>query len=122
MCSSDLTQPCRRVFVSDFFDYSIYVDASEKDIRQWYIERFKKLQTSAFANPDSYFHQYASYDEETLRQLAVRVWEEINRPNLEQHILPTRFRADLIPPVGKEEEAWGNESVGSRSCWCSWCC
>ena len=95
------TQPCRRVFVSDFFDYSIYVDASEKDIRQWYIERFKKLQTSAFANPDSYFHQYASYDEETLRQLAVRVWEEINRPNLEQHILPTRFRADLILEKGE---------------------
>jgi len=86
----------RRVFVSDFFDYSIYVDASEKDLRQWYLERFKKLQKTAFSNPDSYFHKYASYTEDNLMNFANQVWDEINLPNLQQNILPTRFRADLI--------------------------
>lgn len=92
----------RRVFVSDFFDYSIYVDASEKDLRQWYIERFKKLQQTAFSNPESYFHQYASYSEERLMNFANQVWDEINLPNLQQNILPTRFRADLILEKGKQ--------------------
>lgn len=91
----------RRVFVSDFFDYSIYVDASEKDLRQWYIERFKKLQKTAFSDPESYFHKYASYSEEKLLNFANQVWEEINLPNLQQNILPTRFRADLILEKGK---------------------
>lgn len=91
----------RRVFVSDFFDYSIYVDAAEKDIRQWYLERFKTLQETAFANPESFFHQYASYSEEDLMTFANQVWDEINLPNLEQNILPTRFRADLILDKGK---------------------
>lgn len=91
----------RRVFVSDFFDFSIYVDAAEKDIRQWYLDRFKKLQATAFANPESYFHQYASYNESDLMRFAVQVWEEINLPNLEQNILPTRFRADLILDKGE---------------------
>lgn len=91
----------RRVFVSDFFDFSIYVDASEKDIREWYIDRFKKLQQTAFQNPDSYFHRYASYPEKKLLEFANGVWEEINRPNLLQNILPTRFRADLILEKGE---------------------
>lgn len=86
----------RRVFVSDFFDFSIYVDASEKNLRQWYLERFKKLQQTAFSNPESYFHQYASYPEDKLMEFANQVWDEINLPNLEQNILPTRFRANLI--------------------------
>lgn len=86
----------RRVFVSDFFDYSIYVDASERDLRQWYLERFKKLQKTAFSNPESYFHKYSSYSEEKLLSFANMVWDEINLPNLQQNILPTRFRADLI--------------------------
>ncbi len=86
----------RRVFVSDFFDFSIYVDASEKNLRQWYLERFKKLQQTAFSNPESYFHQYASYPEDKLMKFANQVWNEINLPNLEQNILPTRFRAHLI--------------------------
>lgn len=94
-------KPRRRVFVSDFFDFSIYVDASEKDIRQWYLERFKKLQVTAFADPESYFHQYASYTEEQLMKFANEVWDEINLPNLEQNILPTRFRADLILEKGE---------------------
>lgn len=89
-------RPRRRVFVSDFFDFSIYVDASEKDIKQWYLERFKTLQETAFSNPESYFHQYASYSEDELMEFANKVWDEINCPNLTQNILPTRFRADLI--------------------------
>lgn len=86
----------RRVFVSDFFDFSIYVDASEKNLRQWYIERFKKLQQTAFLDSNSYFHKYASYPESELIEFANKVWDEINLPNLEQNILPTRFRAHLI--------------------------
>ena len=93
-------KPKRRVFVSDFFDFSIYVDAAEKDIKQWYLERFKTLQEIAFANPESYFHQYASYTEEELMEFAHNVWDEINCPNLTQNILPTRFRADLILEKG----------------------
>lgn len=94
-------KPRRRVFVSDFFDFSIYVDAAEKDIKQWYLERFKTLQTTAFSNPESYFHQYASYNEEELMSFANSVWDEINCPNLVQNILPTRFRADLILEKGE---------------------
>lgn len=94
-------KPRRRVFVSDFFDFSIYVDASEKDLRQWYIDRFKKLQQTAFQDPESYFHRYADYSEEELVKFANEVWDEINRPNLEENILPTRFRAHLILEKGE---------------------
>lgn len=94
-------KPRRRVFVSDFFDFSIYVDAAEKNIKQWYIERFKTLQQTAFANPESYFHQYASYNEEELLEFANNVWDDINCTNLVQNILPTRFRADLILEKGE---------------------
>jgi type I pantothenate kinase len=91
----------RRVFVSDFFDFSIYVDASERDLREWYLERFKKLQETAFRDPDSYFHQYATYSEKELLKFANKVWDEINLLNLQQNILPTRFRADLILEKGE---------------------
>lgn len=90
----------RRVFVSDFFDYSIYVDANERDLREWYLDRFKKLQKTAFQNPDSYFHQYASYSEKEIVEFGNNVWNEINKPNLIENILPTRFRADLIIEKG----------------------
>ncbi|HHT23406.1 MAG TPA: type I pantothenate kinase [Bacteroidales bacterium] len=92
----------RRVFVSDFFDFSIYVDASEKDIRQWYLDRFITLQKTAFANPESYFHQYSTWSQEKLLSFANEVWDEINLPNLVENILPTRFRADLIIEKGPE--------------------
>lgn len=91
----------RRVFVSDFFDFSIYVDASEKNLREWYLERFKKLQQTAFQNPESYFHRYASFPNEELMKFANQVWEEINLLNLQENILPTRFRADLILEKGE---------------------
>jgi len=91
----------RRVFVSDFFDFSIYVDASEKDIRSWYLDRFLSLQKTAFANPKSFFHQYASMSKDELLTFANYIWDEINLPNLVQNILPTRFRADLILEKGE---------------------
>ncbi len=91
----------RQIFVSDFFDFSIYVDASEKDLRTWFIERFKKLQKTAFTDPESFFHQYVSLSEEESLKFANEVWDEINRPNLEQNILPTRFRSHLILEKGE---------------------
>ena len=94
-------EPKRRVFVSDFFDFSIYVDASERNLREWFLERFKKLQQTAFRNPESYFHRYATYTEEELMKFANEVWDEINLVNLQQNILPTRFRADLILEKGE---------------------
>ncbi len=91
----------KRVFVSDFFDYSIYVDASHSDLRQWFIERFLTLQNTAFLNPESYFHQYAKMSEQESLDFANQVWDNINLPNLEKNILPTRFRADLILEKGE---------------------
>ncbi len=92
----------RRVFVSDFFDFSIYVDANEKDIKQWFLDRFIKLQKTAFSNPDSYFFQYSTWPLDKLLQFANEVWDNINSPNLNENILPTRFRADLIIEKGSE--------------------
>lgn len=91
----------KRVFVSDFFDFSIYVDASHKDLRQWFLERFFTLQKTAFLNPQSYFHQYVNLSEKESLDFATQVWDDINMPNLEQNILPTRFRADLILEKGE---------------------
>lgn len=91
----------KRVFVSDFFDFSIFVDASHKDLRQWFLERFVTLKQTAFLNPESYFHQYAEMPEEQSMEFANMVWDTINLPNLEQNILPTRFRADLILEKGE---------------------
>lgn len=91
----------RRVFVSDFFDFSIYVDAAERDLRTWFLDRFLSLQKTAFKNPESYFHRYAELTKKEAIDFATNVWNEINLPNLEQNILPTRFRADLIIEKGK---------------------
>ena len=84
------------VFVSDYFDFKIYVDASPGAIRRWYVERFLALRDSAFRDPDSYFHRYAGFDDQQARRLARKIWREINEPNLVENILPTRERADLI--------------------------
>ncbi len=91
----------KRVFVSDFFDFSIYVDASHKDLRQWFLERFFTLQKTAFLDPESYFHQYVNLSEKESMDFATQVWDDINLPNLDQNILPTRFRADLILEKGE---------------------
>jgi len=84
------------VFVSDFFDFSIYVDARAADVRRWYVDRFLTLRGTAFRNPESYFHRYASLSTHEARETALRIWRTINGPNLRQNILPTRERAHLI--------------------------
>ena len=85
-----------RVFVSDFVDFSIYVDAPETLLQSWYINRFLKFRQGAFSNPDSYFHHYSKLPEQEAINIATQLWNEINRLNLQQNILPTRERASLI--------------------------
>lgn len=85
-----------RIFVSDFVDFSIYVDAPEKLLEIWYIDRFLKFRQSAFTNPDSYFHHYAQLSKQEAIFTAMQVWKEINWLNLKENILPTRERANLI--------------------------
>ncbi|PRO66657.1 type I pantothenate kinase [Alkalicoccus urumqiensis] len=88
--------PEEGVSVSDYFDFSIYVDADEEDVFSWYIERFKKLRETAFRNPDSYFRKYADLSDEEAEAFAAGVWNRINHPNLVENIRPTKNRADLI--------------------------
>ncbi|CAH0142729.1 pantothenate kinase [Rahnella aquatilis] len=85
-----------RVFVSDFVDFSIYVDAPENLLQSWYINRFLKFRQGAFSDPDSYFHHYAKLPEEEAVNIATQLWNEINGLNLKENILPTRERASLI--------------------------
>jgi type I pantothenate kinase len=82
--------------VSDFFDFSIYVDADETTIENWYVERFLKLRETAFRDPQSYFRRYAELGDAAAEKVARDIWRSINLPNLRQNILPTRPRADLI--------------------------
>ncbi|MGH9846989.1 MAG: type I pantothenate kinase [Blastocatellia bacterium] len=84
------------VFVSDYFDFSIYVDADEEHVQQWYVDRFLMLRRTAFRDPGSYFHRYASLSDEEAVQKALSIWNEINGVNLRENILPTRTRAHLI--------------------------
>ena len=90
------------VFVSDYFDFSIYVDADEDHIRHWYVERFLTLRRTAFRNPASYFHRYAVLSDEGAREKALSIWNEINAVNLRENILPTRTRAFLILEKGAD--------------------
>lgn len=89
-----------QVFVSDFVDFSIYVDAEESLLKEWYIRRFLKFRQSAFSNPDSYFKHYASLSEQEAVATASKIWEDINGKNLRENILPTRERANLILTKG----------------------
>lgn len=82
--------------LSDFFDFSIYVDARTQDIERWYVERFQALRSSAFSDPESYFHRYADLTDEQAQDVATDIWRRINEPNLEQNVRPTRGRARLI--------------------------
>ena len=82
--------------VSDFFDFSIYIDADETLIHNWYVERFMKLRLTAFRDPSSFFNRYSTIGEDAARAIAEGLWENINLKNLRQNILPTRPRADLI--------------------------
>lgn len=85
-----------KVYVSDFFDFSIYVDASPEDLECWYVSRFLKLKEVAFTRPDSYFHHYAALSTEAAIARARAIWREINLVNLYENILPTREHAELI--------------------------
>jgi type I pantothenate kinase len=85
-----------QVFASDFFDFTIYVDADEEDIRHWYVERFLRLRDTVFQDPQSYFHRYGSLNEAEARATAAGIWESINGVNLRENIAPTRLRAHLI--------------------------
>ncbi|MCD2257096.1 type I pantothenate kinase [Lactobacillus sp. CC-MHH1034] len=84
------------VFVSDFFDFSIYVDADPDLIEQWYLERFGVLLDTAFTDPNDYYYQYAIGDREDAFAMAKDVWRKVNLTNLKEFILPTRSRADVI--------------------------
>ena len=98
-----------RVFVSDFFDFSIYVDAPEADIRHWYVERFLLLRATAFKEPESYFHRYAGLSDDEAERTAGTIWDTINGPNLRENILPTRERAHLVLVKGSDhriDEVW----------------
>jgi type I pantothenate kinase len=84
------------LFVSDFFDFSIYVDAGESDIEQWYLERFLTLRETAFTDERSFFHHFAALSEDEAIEVARQIWRSINGLNLHENILPTRERAQLI--------------------------
>jgi type I pantothenate kinase len=83
-------------FVSDFFDFSVYLDAGEDVLRHWYAERFLALRETAFRDPKSYFRRYAKLSDEEAVKTATSIWTRINLVNLHENILPTRQRADLI--------------------------
>ena len=89
-------------FVSDFFDFSIYLDADEAEVRRWYVERFLSLRGTAFQDPKSYFHRYAALSDQEAREIALSLWTRINLVNLFDNILPTRPRADLIINKGAD--------------------
>jgi len=89
-----------QVFVSDFLDFSIYVDADEALIVRWYVDRFLRLRDVAFRHPESYFHRYANLSDDEARSIALEIWNDINGPNLQANILPTRHRATLVLEKG----------------------
>jgi type I pantothenate kinase len=88
-------------YVSDFFDFSIYLDADEDVLLKWYVDRFLTLRETAFRDPKSYFHRYATLSDEEAVETATRIWKRINLLNLHENILPTRQRADLILKKGE---------------------
>jgi len=98
-------------FVSDFFDFSIYIDADPKVIEEWYVARFMKLRTTAFRDPAAYFHKYAHLSPDDARERALEIWRTINLKNLQENILPTRQRASLILRKGPDHSV---ESVSLR--------
>jgi type I pantothenate kinase len=88
--------------ISDFFDFSIYVDADDADLERWYVDRFLTLRDTVFQHKDSYFNRYASLSTEEAKDVARGIWAEINGPNLAQNIKPTRERARLILEKGPD--------------------
>ncbi|TPR14672.1 type I pantothenate kinase [Apilactobacillus timberlakei] len=94
----------QQIYVSDFTDFSIYIDADDDLIEKWYLDRFKKLMDTAFQNPSNHYYELAHSNREKAVQMAKDVWQSINLPNLEENIKPTKTRADLI--IHKGEEHW----------------
>jgi type I pantothenate kinase len=92
----------RHTVVSDYFDFSIYVDAAEPLVRTWFLERFHRLRTTAFRDPASYFHRYAAMTDVEAHTFAEQVWETINAVNLRDNIAPTRDRAMLVLEKGPD--------------------
>ena len=90
--------------VSDFFDFSIYVDARLEDVRRWYVERFLRLRQTAFADPTSYFHRYATLTDDEAVATAELIWAQINETNLVENVRPTRGRANLVLSKGPDHD------------------
>jgi type I pantothenate kinase len=91
-----------RQVLSDYFDFSVYVDAPVAQLRTWYVERFLRLRETAFADPESYFHRYAALTDSEARETASGIWERINEPNLLRNVEPTRDRATLVLSKGED--------------------
>ena len=89
-------------FVSDFFDFSVYIDAEESILETWYVERFMRLRETAFQDPKSYFHRYSKVNDNEAVEKALSIWRRINLLNLHENILPTRQRASLILKKGAD--------------------
>ena len=87
-------------FVSDFFDFSIYLDANEDDLERWYVDRFMRLRQTSFRDPRSYFRKYADLDDAAAQARARQIWYDINLANLQENVMPTRERANLILTKG----------------------
>jgi type I pantothenate kinase len=87
-------------FVSDYFDFSIFIDAAEADIQEWYVQRFLRLRETVFQNPDSFFRHFAELDEQEAIDMARGIWTEINGKNLRENIEPTKLRAGLLVHKG----------------------
>ena len=96
-----------RTFVSDFFDFSIFVDAEEDHVRQWYVDRFHTFRKTVFQDAASYFHRYASLSNEEATATALQIWRDINGVNLRENILPTRERAHLIIEKSRDHTVRG---------------
>ena len=87
--------------MSDFFDFSVYLDAGEDVLLRWYVDRFLTLRGTAFSDPKSYFHRYSRLSDDEAIKTATSIWSRINLVNLHENILPTRQRADLILTKGE---------------------
>ena len=98
----DASGESSRVLVSDFFDFSLYVDADEANIEQWFLARFFRLRETAFQDPTSFFHHYAELSTAEAEATARSIWKRINGVNLRENILPTRERANLILQKGPD--------------------
>ena len=98
-------------FVSDYFDFSLYIDADEADLERWYVTRFMRLRETAFRDPASFFHRYSEIGEDAALAIAYDLWRRINLKNLHDNILPTRLRADLVLRKGGDHKV---EAVALR--------